>query len=131
MLLPPGAECLLQNIWGWAATEMVSGLYLKSRASQMCMPAFGQCVFTVCELQLLLGSFASLPVHPRGSPFFFFLDTFKIHIYLAVPGLSCSMWDLVSVRGIEPGPPALGVQSLLCWLLSIHIQALAPPEPET
>ena len=83
MLLPPGAECLLQNIWGWAATEMVSGLYLKSKASQMCMPAFGQCVFTVCELQLLLGSFASLPVHPRGSPFFFFWIPLKyIFIWL-------------------------------------------------
>ena len=69
MLLPPGAECLLQNIWGWAATEMVSGLYL-SRASQMCMLSSGPRVFMVCEFQRLLGSFGSLPAHPQGSPFF-------------------------------------------------------------
>ena len=43
--------------------------------------------------------------------------------------LSCSMWDLVPQRGIEPGPSALGVQSLthwttrevpLRWLLEFH-----------
>ena len=36
-------------------------------------------------------------------------------IYLAVPGLYCSMWDLVPQPGIEPRPPALGVQSLSHW----------------
>ena len=36
-------------------------------------------------------------------------------IYLAMLGLSCSMWDLVSWPGIEPRPPALGVWSLSCW----------------
>ena len=35
------------------------------------------------------------------------------NIYLAVLGLSCSMWDLVPWRGInEPRTPALGSQSL-------------------
>ena len=29
--------------------------------------------------------------------------------------LSCGMWDLVPWPGIEPGPPALGVQSLSHW----------------
>ena len=40
-------------------------------------------------------------------------------IHLPVPGLSCGilafsygMWDLVPWSGIEPGPPALGAQSL-------------------
>ena len=33
-------------------------------------------------------------------------------IYLAAPGLSCSMWDLVPWPGIKPGPPALGAESL-------------------
>ena len=33
-------------------------------------------------------------------------------MYLAGPGLSCSMWDLVLWPGIEPGPPALGVWNL-------------------
>ena len=26
-----------------------------------------------------------------------------------------AMWDLVPRLGIEPGPPALGVQGLSCW----------------
>ena len=29
--------------------------------------------------------------------------------------LSCSMWDLVPWPGIEPRPPALGMQSFNCW----------------
>ena len=32
-----------------------------------------------------------------------------------MPGLSCSMWDLVSCSGIKPRPPALGAQSLSHW----------------
>ena len=39
----------------------------------------------------------------------------KIFIYLAVLGLSCSMWDLVPWPGMEPKPPALGAQSLSYW----------------
>ena len=35
------------------------------------------------------------------------------HIYLAGPGLSCNMWDLVPEPGIKPRPPALGA-----WRLS-------------
>ena len=31
-------------------------------------------------------------------------------------GLSCSMWDLVSRPGIEPGPPALGMWSFSYWI---------------
>ena len=34
---------------------------------------------------------------------------------LAALGLSCGMWDLVPQPGIEPRPPALGVQSLTHW----------------
>ena len=30
-------------------------------------------------------------------------------VYLAAPGLSCGIWDLVPRLGIEAGPPALGV----------------------
>ena len=43
--------------------------------------------------------------------------TFKKYLllfYLAALGLSC-MWDLVSLSGIEPEPPALGVESLSHW----------------
>ena len=39
----------------------------------------------------------------------------NIFIYLAVPGLSCGMRDLVPWPGIKPGPPALGAQSLSHW----------------
>ena len=31
---------------------------------------------------------------------------------MAALGISCSMWDLAPWPGIEPGPPALGAQSL-------------------
>ena len=43
------------------------------------------------------------------------MDKMVIFIYLAEPSLSCGMRDLVSGPGIEPGPPALGVQSLSHW----------------
>ena len=56
----------------------------------------------------------------------------KLFIYLTTPGLnwsmwdlqsslqhtgffSCSMWDLFPWPGLEPGPPALWVQSLSHW----------------
>ena len=45
----------------------------------------------------------------------FFLN-FCLFIYLAVPGLSCGMWDLVLWPRINPGPPALGVQNLSHWI---------------
>ena len=39
----------------------------------------------------------------------------KVFIYLAAPGLSYSMWDLVPRPGIESRPPVLGAQSLSHW----------------
>ena len=36
-----------------------------------------------------------------------------------MPGLSCSMWDLVPRLGIESGPPALGEWSLSHWTTRI------------
>ena len=70
-------------------------------------------------------------ISPKGR---FYLFIIKIFIYLAVPSLSCGMWDLgssmfvealeffscglwdlVSWPGLEPRPPALGVQSLSHW----------------
>ena len=38
-----------------------------------------------------------------------------LYFYLAVLGLSCSIWDLVLCPGIKPRPPALGAQSLSHW----------------
>ena len=32
-----------------------------------------------------------------------------------MPGLSGGLWELVPRAGIEPGPPALGAQSLSSW----------------
>ena len=44
-----------------------------------------------------------------------FLYIYFLFIYLAAPGLSCGMGDLVPWPGIEPGPPALGAGSLSHW----------------
>ena len=41
---------------------------------------------------------------------------FLIH-YLAVPGLSCSMWDIVPWSEVKPRPPALGVWHLSHWTI--------------
>ena len=56
--------------------------------------------------------------------FFFFFKINKyiyiyifFFIYLDVPGLSCSMWNLVPLPGIEPWPPALGTQRLGYWTI--------------
>ena len=48
--------------------------------------------------------------HWASCIFFFFL--LFIFIYVAAPGLSRSMWDLVPWPGIETGPLALGEQGL-------------------
>ena len=44
-----------------------------------------------------------------------FLSKKFLFIYLAVPGLTWGMWDLVPWPGIKPGPPALGAQGLKHW----------------
>ena len=44
-----------------------------------------------------------------------FSFTFIYSIYLAMPGLSCGMWDPVPQPGIELRPPALGGGSLSHW----------------
>ena len=48
---------------------------------------------------------------------FYFIFKKYLFIYLAVPGLSCGMRDLVPWPGIEPGPPALGAWSLNHWTI--------------
>ena len=40
---------------------------------------------------------------------------FYLFIYLSVPGLSCSIWDLVCCPGIEPRAPALEAWSFNHW----------------
>ena len=63
----------------------------------------------------------SLEVCPISQLYIFFIYYF---IYLAVPGLSCSMqtrscgmWDLVPRPGMEPVLPALGAWSLTHWTI--------------
>ena len=53
------------------------------------------------------------PAHRKSS---FFRTQNFLKINYAVMGLSCSMWDLVSRPGIEPGPPALGMWSFSYWI---------------
>ena len=43
--------------------------------------------------------------------------------------LSCGMWDLVPWPGIEPGPPALGAQSLSHWTTRDIPQSLSSKSP--
>ena len=68
------------------------------------------------EIFLPVSSWFSVIIAPHVVLFFFFLIFLKI--YLAVPGLrcsiptlSCSMWGLVPWPGIESRSPALGAQS--------------------
>ena len=54
---------------------------------------------------------------PGKSPanVFFPFNMYSFVFYLAVPGLSCSMWDLILSPGFEPGSCALGARSLSNW----------------
>ena len=45
---------------------------------------------------------------PRPNSPFLKMGFLNVFIYLAVPGLSCGMWDLVPWPGIKPRCPALG-----------------------
>ena len=84
-------------------------------------------------LSFFLSSFFLPSFLPFFLPFFFF---FQIFIYWAVPGLSCQLQNAgsslphagsffscsiqtlscgIPSPGIEPGPPALGAQSLSHW----------------
>ena len=61
--------------------------------------------------------YTPLPLFYSARFIYFWLCLFcflKI-LYLAMLGLSCSMWGLVPWPGIKPGPPALGVWSLSHW----------------
>ena len=47
---------------------------------------------------------SSIRVRTFADILFFKKIFYSLFIYLAVPGLSCSMWDLVCWPGIKPGP---------------------------
>ena len=64
-----------------------------------------------------------------------FLSRISLFTYLAVPGFSCGIWTLscgtwnrVQWPGIEPRPPALGVQSLNHWTITYKLWSLASAE---
>ena len=64
-----------------------------------------------------------------------FLSKISLFTYLAVPGLSCGIlsfscgtWNLVQWPGIEPRPPALGVQSLNHWTITCKLWSSASAE---
>ena len=65
----------------------------------------------VLKCWLLKFRWCALGVSLHSSRFFFF---FLMFIYLAAPGLSRSMWDLVSRPGIKPRPPS----ALECGVLA-------------
>ena len=60
------------------------------------------------------GGLRSLLSFQVSSMLYLFIYLF-IYFYLAVPNLSCSMWDLILQPWIEPVPPALGAQSPNHW----------------
>ena len=56
------------------------------------------------------------PSKGNGHGFFSFLrNIFRKYIYLAMSGLSCSMWDLVPWPGVTPRTHILGAWSLNPW----------------
>ena len=52
--------------------------------------------------------------YTRENGLLFFLKKY-LFIYLAAPGLSCSIWDLVPWAEVKPRPPALKTRSLSNW----------------
>ena len=52
---------------------------------------------------------------PGSSRTGFFSNALETFIYLAVPGLSCSMWDRIPWKGLKPRPLALVMWSLSHW----------------
>ena len=72
-----------------------------------------ECLFAYVLSMATFRKSGRIEKRPQDSQNICYLDFFKnLFMYLAVPGLSCSMWDLVLWPGIEPGPPALGVWNL-------------------
>ena len=74
-------------------------------------PFDGKVKFCICTCFCL--SINSSRHNSETSQLHSFLKTF--FIYLAVPGLSCGLWDLVLWPGIKPMPPALGARNLSHW----------------
>ena len=85
---------------------------------EVCCDVFRLVIRVLCawkgqdDYRWILIIIVKYPVLTLFGELFFFLILF---IYLSALGLSCSMWDLAPWPGIEPGPPALGAQSLSHW----------------
>ena len=83
----------VQGTWCW----LIEFLFFMPASSLSALP------------QLLRPPYSYLRLTPPQDFFF------KQLTYLAVLSFSCGRWDLIPWPGIEPGPPALGAQSLSHW----------------
>ena len=69
-----------------------------------------------CRLCSAIGYYKTPGMIPCACLGFILVAFFFFNIYyLAAPGLSCSMWDLVPWPGVASRPPALGAWSLSHW----------------
>ena len=95
--------CLEDNVYTWKKTYLTSQ-YFMCRLSDM-----GRCCFSV-RLNIT---------------FFFFLNIYLFWlcrvlvvahgIFVVACLVAACVWDLVPWPGVEPGPPALGAQSVTHW----------------
>ena len=83
----------------------------------------------------IAGGFFTSWATKKAHFFQWFLSKIILFTYLAVPGpscsiwtLSCGRWSLVQWPGIEPWPPAFGVQSLNHWAITYKLWNLASEE---
>ena len=71
----------------------------------------------------------SLQDGPRTFDLCYSIWHFSFFLVAACRIFSCSMWDLAPWLGIEPRPPALGVQSLSHWTIrEVPLLSLEPLE---
>ena len=79
--------------------------------------------YFLCESKIMELDFTHLPGRARrarareAAAMHVFFLLIALFIYLAVLGLSCSIWewDLVPQAGVKPGPPVLGLCRLSHW----------------
>ena len=85
---------LRQECWEWVAISFFKGSF--------------QCRDWICAPSIAGGFFFLFQI--------FYLFILLHQLFVVAHGIfSCGMWDLVPWPGIEPRPPALGVQTLSHW----------------
>ena len=95
----PRLHSALELLWGFSSVAL-------SRVST------GVCWFKSLHQLLSLSILVCFSVLLYGITFAY---SWPAAAFLAVLGLSCSMWDLVPWSGVTPGPPALEAWSLSLW----------------